>query len=161
MNDCWRPGASGSDHGSIGVINLIDDTITCALVDDTGGYNKTHNDLWTDAGGANDVVDGLVGGSNDTFALSSKAIVDGGSTGQAYDADNRDGSEAAQLTGVGAGTNALNTLVFYKNRGGGATTDPLLWEIDAGTGFDLVPNSSTIEIAWSNTSDRIWSWDRT
>jgi len=161
MNDCWQPNSAASDHGAIGVIDLIADTITCGLCDDTGGWNKSHDDLWYDAGGANDMKDGLVGGSNDYFDLSSKAIVDGGTTGQAYDADNRDGSEAAQLTSVGAGTNALNCLGFIKNRGLTANADPLLWEVDTGTGFDFVPVSSTVEIVWDNGADRIWGWDRT
>ena len=73
----------------------------------------------------------------------------------AFDAADLTGGSA--LTNVGNGSDALNAIVIWNDSITSGTGDGLIAYIDTGTGFDVTPNSSTIEITWASGTNKIFS----
>ncbi len=107
-------------------------TVKCALVD-TGVYTYNAAHQFYDAGGANDVVDAVVGTPQ---TIGSKTFVSG----------LFDGSD---LTFSAVSGNTVEALVLYIDTGN-PLTSPLVAYIDTGvTNLPVTPNGGDISVTWN------------
>lgn len=113
--------------------NLSSGTVKVALVD-TGVYTYNDAHQFFDAGGANDVTDGVVGTPQ---TLSSKTF-----TGGVF----ASGTNPTFTAVTGA---SIEALVIYIDTDT-PTTSPLVAYIDTGvTGLPVTPNGGDISVAWN------------
>ncbi len=107
-------------------------TVKCALVD-TGVYTYNAAHQFYDAGGAADVVDGVIGTPQ---IIGSKTFVSG----------LFDGSDLTFSAVTGA---TVEALVIYIDTGT-PTTSPLVAYIDTGvTNLPVTPNGGDISVTWN------------
>lgn len=110
--------------------------VYAALVD-TGVYTYNASHEFYDAGGANDVVDGLIGTAMEIGATKSY-------TGGVFD-----GADITFTSVSGATAEAL--VIFVKN-GGAQTTWRLVAYLDTSvTGLPVTPNGGNITLTWNAT----------
>lgn len=118
-----------------GDIDLLTDTIKCALVKNDYAQNLSTHDFYDD-------MSASVVGTPQTLAT--KTTTDG-----VFDADD------VTFTAVAAGS-TLEAVSHYKDTGV-AGTSPLITYIDTITGFPLATNGGDITIQWDNGSYKIFS----
>ncbi len=112
--------------------NISAGTLKCALVD-TGVYTFNAADEFYDEGGANDVVDGVVGTPQ---TIGSKTFVNGILDG-------------ANLTFTSVTGATVEALALYIDTGNPATS-PLVAYIDTSvTNLPVTPNGGNITITWN------------
>jgi hypothetical protein len=106
-----------------------------ACLVDTGVYTYNAADQFYDTGGANDVVDGLIGtpmeiGATKTFT---NGVFDG-----------------ADVTFATVSGNSVEAIVIFVKNAGAQTTWRLVAYLDTGvTGLPVTPNGGNIGITWN------------
>ena len=135
------PGGGGHGSKSVDLTDTTTDVISLVLVDNAYADTNEADDYYDDITGT-----AIVSGS--ATAISTPTLTSG-TSGVKWDAADFNSGGAGSLTGVGDGVDAVDVIVIWVNvSGGSSATDILVAYIDTGTGFGVIPNSSTVDIVW-------------
>jgi len=150
MKTMMAPGDGDNGHSGA-TVNLLDDSstpISIVLVDDSGSYafSRDH-DFYNDVSGGALTGGTSLGGVSRAIEALDTPVLTNGTTGVKYDAVDFTAAGTGSITNVGDGSKALNAIVIFHNTGDVATAE-LIAFIDTGTGFDVTPNASTVDIVW-------------
>ena len=163
MQTMLAPGNAANGHGGL-TLDLLgggdlsgsgEDTGTSVLgallVDDVGGYTFSADHAWVSDLGTNVVANGGGSGTGAEEGELQNMQLRNSNSGVALDADD------LTMTGVGDGVESVNAIVIAVLVSDSGDENPLVCHIDTGTGFDFVPNASTVTITWAGADDYIFS----